>query len=74
MCYDVRMEVNRDFEIDRISTTKKTLSSSSAKKKLEKFRSIYNTHSYQKISNLASATSVLNFIFKYNFDFNTKFR
>lgn len=23
MCYDVRMEVNRDFEIDRISTKKK---------------------------------------------------
>lgn len=35
MCYDVRMEVNRDFEIDRISTEKKTLSSSSAKKNLK---------------------------------------
>lgn len=35
MCYDVRMEVNRDFEIDRISTTKKKLSSSSAKKNLK---------------------------------------
>lgn len=32
MCYDVRMEVNRDFEIDRISTKKNVIKFISKKK------------------------------------------